>query len=172
MNWNYCWSFNYRFFFFFLFLVLFKGVGIDGGNNKDWETNAKSIQLIKQRGKVKALDEEIHSELTWTSSLDKNQSLTNGMLIYHILSVFGLFRTARYWPGCRVWCSHWHCSHPLGHPWWTEPSQQSSTPIWQDKRSVVLKNKDSLCTPNFTYSASAYFCLFIFFLLSADRVQS
>lgn len=38
------------------------GVGIDGGNSKDWETNARSIQLIKQRGKVKALDEEIHSK--------------------------------------------------------------------------------------------------------------
>lgn len=38
------------------------GVGIDGGNSKDWETNARSIQLIKQRGKVKALDEEIHKQ--------------------------------------------------------------------------------------------------------------
>uniref|UniRef100_A0A8C7Y434 glutamine--fructose-6-phosphate transaminase (isomerizing) n=1 Tax=Oryzias sinensis TaxID=183150 RepID=A0A8C7Y434_9TELE len=38
------------------------GVGIDGGNNKEWESNAKSIHLIKQRGKVKALDEEIHKE--------------------------------------------------------------------------------------------------------------
>ncbi|XP_034547366.1 glutamine--fructose-6-phosphate aminotransferase [isomerizing] 1 [Notolabrus celidotus] len=38
------------------------GVGIDGGNGKDWESNAKSIQLIKQRGKVKALDEEIHKQ--------------------------------------------------------------------------------------------------------------
>ncbi|XP_068166638.1 glutamine--fructose-6-phosphate aminotransferase [isomerizing] 1 [Antennarius striatus] len=38
------------------------GVGIDGGNVKDWESNAKSIQLIKQRGKVKALDEEIHKQ--------------------------------------------------------------------------------------------------------------
>ncbi|XP_066570531.1 glutamine--fructose-6-phosphate aminotransferase [isomerizing] 1 [Amia ocellicauda] len=38
------------------------GVGIDGGNSKDWEANAKSIRLIKQRGKVKALDEEIHKQ--------------------------------------------------------------------------------------------------------------
>lgn len=38
------------------------GVGIDGGNGKDWESNAKSINLIKQSGKVKALDEEIHSK--------------------------------------------------------------------------------------------------------------
>uniref|UniRef100_A0A8C4HWY1 glutamine--fructose-6-phosphate transaminase (isomerizing) n=1 Tax=Dicentrarchus labrax TaxID=13489 RepID=A0A8C4HWY1_DICLA len=38
------------------------GVGIDAGNGKDWESNAKSIQLIKQRGKVKALDEEIHKQ--------------------------------------------------------------------------------------------------------------
>ncbi|XP_012718770.2 glutamine--fructose-6-phosphate aminotransferase [isomerizing] 1 isoform X1 [Fundulus heteroclitus] len=38
------------------------GVGIDGGNNKDWESNAKTIQLIKQRGKVKALDEEINKQ--------------------------------------------------------------------------------------------------------------
>ncbi|XP_015244676.1 PREDICTED: glutamine--fructose-6-phosphate aminotransferase [isomerizing] 1 [Cyprinodon variegatus] len=38
------------------------GVGIDGGNSKDWEANAKTIQLIKQRGKVKALDEEINKQ--------------------------------------------------------------------------------------------------------------
>ncbi|KAF1389701.1 hypothetical protein PFLUV_G00076220 [Perca fluviatilis] len=38
------------------------GVGIDGGNGKDWESNAKSIHLIKQRGKVKALDEEINKQ--------------------------------------------------------------------------------------------------------------
>ncbi|XP_016424056.1 glutamine--fructose-6-phosphate aminotransferase [isomerizing] 1 [Sinocyclocheilus rhinocerous] len=38
------------------------GVGIDGGNSKDWETNSKSIHLIKQTGKVKALDEEIHRQ--------------------------------------------------------------------------------------------------------------
>ncbi|MCI4381235.1 hypothetical protein PGIGA_G00249230 [Pangasianodon gigas] len=38
------------------------GVGIDGGNSKDWENNAKTIQLIKQRGKVKVLDEEIHKQ--------------------------------------------------------------------------------------------------------------
>ncbi|XP_018599639.1 glutamine--fructose-6-phosphate aminotransferase [isomerizing] 1 [Scleropages formosus] len=38
------------------------GVGIDGGNSKEWEINAKSIHLIKQRGKVKALDEEIHKQ--------------------------------------------------------------------------------------------------------------
>uniref|UniRef100_A0A3B5A7Z1 glutamine--fructose-6-phosphate transaminase (isomerizing) n=1 Tax=Stegastes partitus TaxID=144197 RepID=A0A3B5A7Z1_9TELE len=38
------------------------GVGIDGGNGKEWESNAKSIQLIKQRGKVKVLDEEINKQ--------------------------------------------------------------------------------------------------------------
>ncbi|XP_072560761.1 glutamine--fructose-6-phosphate aminotransferase [isomerizing] 1 [Paramormyrops kingsleyae] len=38
------------------------GVGIDGGNSKEWETNCKAIHLIKQRGKVKALDEEIHKQ--------------------------------------------------------------------------------------------------------------
>ncbi len=38
------------------------GVGIDGGNSKEWEANSKNIQLIKQTGKVKALDEEIHSK--------------------------------------------------------------------------------------------------------------
>ncbi|KAJ0019442.1 hypothetical protein NQD34_007011 [Periophthalmus magnuspinnatus] len=38
------------------------GVGIDSGNSKEWESNAKCIQLIKQRGKVKALDEEIHKQ--------------------------------------------------------------------------------------------------------------
>ncbi|XP_051780062.1 glutamine--fructose-6-phosphate aminotransferase [isomerizing] 1 isoform X2 [Erpetoichthys calabaricus] len=38
------------------------GVGIDSGNSKSWDENGKSIQLIKQRGKVKALDEEIHKQ--------------------------------------------------------------------------------------------------------------
>uniref|UniRef100_A0A8B9KBV9 glutamine--fructose-6-phosphate transaminase (isomerizing) n=1 Tax=Astyanax mexicanus TaxID=7994 RepID=A0A8B9KBV9_ASTMX len=38
-------------------------VGIDGGNSKDWESNAKAIQLIKQRGKVKVLDDEIQKQL-------------------------------------------------------------------------------------------------------------
>uniref|UniRef100_A0A673IMU3 glutamine--fructose-6-phosphate transaminase (isomerizing) n=1 Tax=Sinocyclocheilus rhinocerous TaxID=307959 RepID=A0A673IMU3_9TELE len=38
------------------------GVGIDGGNSKEWETNSKNIHLIKQTGKVKALDEEIHRQ--------------------------------------------------------------------------------------------------------------
>uniref|UniRef100_W5K6K9 glutamine--fructose-6-phosphate transaminase (isomerizing) n=1 Tax=Astyanax mexicanus TaxID=7994 RepID=W5K6K9_ASTMX len=38
------------------------GVGIDGGNSKDWESNAKAIQLIKQRGKVKVLDDEIQKQ--------------------------------------------------------------------------------------------------------------
>uniref|UniRef100_A0A671MDU0 glutamine--fructose-6-phosphate transaminase (isomerizing) n=1 Tax=Sinocyclocheilus anshuiensis TaxID=1608454 RepID=A0A671MDU0_9TELE len=38
------------------------GVGIDGGNAKEWETNSKNIHLIKQTGKVKALDEEIHRQ--------------------------------------------------------------------------------------------------------------
>ena len=36
-------------------------MGVDGGNDKDWEANACKIQLIKQKGKVKALDEEVHS---------------------------------------------------------------------------------------------------------------
>uniref|UniRef100_A0A4W5M809 glutamine--fructose-6-phosphate transaminase (isomerizing) n=1 Tax=Hucho hucho TaxID=62062 RepID=A0A4W5M809_9TELE len=35
------------------------GVGIDGGNSKEWEANARTIQLIKQSGKVKALDDEL-----------------------------------------------------------------------------------------------------------------
>ncbi|XP_059910887.1 glutamine--fructose-6-phosphate aminotransferase [isomerizing] 1 isoform X2 [Gadus macrocephalus] len=38
------------------------GVGIDGGNKKDWESTGRSIQLIKQRGKVQALDEEINKQ--------------------------------------------------------------------------------------------------------------
>ncbi|KAK7146514.1 hypothetical protein R3I93_014076 [Phoxinus phoxinus] len=38
------------------------GVGIDGGNSKEWESNSKSIHLIKQSGKVNALDEEIHRQ--------------------------------------------------------------------------------------------------------------
>ncbi|CAN9515856.1 unnamed protein product [Ophioblennius macclurei] len=37
------------------------GVGIDGGN-MEWEPNTRCIQLIKQRGKVKALHEEIHKQ--------------------------------------------------------------------------------------------------------------
>nr|XP_006119168.1 glutamine--fructose-6-phosphate aminotransferase [isomerizing] 1 isoform X6 [Pelodiscus sinensis] len=38
------------------------GVGIDGGNDKDWEANAGKIQLIKKKGKVKALDEEVNKQ--------------------------------------------------------------------------------------------------------------
>uniref|UniRef100_A0A8C8RNX8 glutamine--fructose-6-phosphate transaminase (isomerizing) n=1 Tax=Pelusios castaneus TaxID=367368 RepID=A0A8C8RNX8_9SAUR len=38
------------------------GVGIDGGNDKDWEANACKIQLIKKKGKVKALDEEVNKQ--------------------------------------------------------------------------------------------------------------
>uniref|UniRef100_A0A8C7AFP7 glutamine--fructose-6-phosphate transaminase (isomerizing) n=1 Tax=Neovison vison TaxID=452646 RepID=A0A8C7AFP7_NEOVI len=38
------------------------GVGVDGGNDKDWEANACKIQLIKKKGKVKALDEEVHKQ--------------------------------------------------------------------------------------------------------------
>lgn len=45
------------------------GVGIDGGNSKEWEANARSIQLIKQSGKVKALDDEITSKTTFYVSL-------------------------------------------------------------------------------------------------------
>ena len=43
-------------------------MGIDGGNEKDWESTGRSIQLIKQRGKVQALDEEINSKLLQGSS--------------------------------------------------------------------------------------------------------
>lgn len=39
------------------------GVGFDGGNDKDWEANACKIQLIKKKGKVKALDEEVQSNV-------------------------------------------------------------------------------------------------------------
>ncbi|NXK68891.1 GFPT1 aminotransferase, partial [Sylvietta virens] len=38
------------------------GVGLDGGNDKDWEANACKIHIIKQTGKVKALDEEVHKQ--------------------------------------------------------------------------------------------------------------
>lgn len=38
------------------------GVGIDGGNEKNWENNVSKIQLIKKKGKVKALDEEINKQ--------------------------------------------------------------------------------------------------------------
>lgn len=37
-------------------------MGLDGGNDKDWEANACKIHIIKQTGKVKALDEEVHSK--------------------------------------------------------------------------------------------------------------
>lgn len=53
------------------FSYLLLGVGIDGGNVKERESNNKSIQLIKQRGKVKALDEEIHSKWRLRFSLVK-----------------------------------------------------------------------------------------------------
>lgn len=49
-------------------------MGIDGGNAKDWELNAKNIQLIKQSGKVKALDEEIHSKLRRSGSVDGREA--------------------------------------------------------------------------------------------------
>ncbi|XP_069474992.1 glutamine--fructose-6-phosphate aminotransferase [isomerizing] 1 isoform X3 [Ambystoma mexicanum] len=35
------------------------GVGVDGGNEKDWEANSNKIHLIKKKGKVKALEDEI-----------------------------------------------------------------------------------------------------------------
>jgi len=38
-------------------------VGIDGGNEKQWESKARPIQLIKQQGKVQALADEINSKL-------------------------------------------------------------------------------------------------------------
>ena len=37
-------------------------MGADGGNEKDWEVSACKIQLIKKKGKVKALDEEVHKQ--------------------------------------------------------------------------------------------------------------
>ncbi|XP_040270385.1 glutamine--fructose-6-phosphate aminotransferase [isomerizing] 1 isoform X1 [Bufo bufo] len=40
------------------------GVGIDGGNEKNWENNAGKIALIKKKGKVKALDDEINKQDT------------------------------------------------------------------------------------------------------------
>lgn len=69
-----------------IFIVLL-GVGIDGGNTKDWETNTKNIQLIKQTGKVKALNEEIHSEHRANGSLDSSHQ----RLFSHIVSVLCLF---------------------------------------------------------------------------------
>ncbi|XP_043537188.1 glutamine--fructose-6-phosphate aminotransferase [isomerizing] 1 isoform X2 [Chiloscyllium plagiosum] len=38
------------------------GVGIDGGNDKNWENNARQIHLIKKSGKVKALEDEIEKQ--------------------------------------------------------------------------------------------------------------
>uniref|UniRef100_A0A8C9WGE7 glutamine--fructose-6-phosphate transaminase (isomerizing) n=1 Tax=Scleropages formosus TaxID=113540 RepID=A0A8C9WGE7_SCLFO len=41
----------------------YRGYDSAGGSvSHEWEINAKSIHLIKQRGKVKALDEEIHKQ--------------------------------------------------------------------------------------------------------------
>uniref|UniRef100_A0A8C6SA01 glutamine--fructose-6-phosphate transaminase (isomerizing) n=1 Tax=Neogobius melanostomus TaxID=47308 RepID=A0A8C6SA01_9GOBI len=48
--------------------ILIKGLrrleyrGYDSAGKKKWESNAKSIQLIKQRGKVKVLDEEVNKQ--------------------------------------------------------------------------------------------------------------
>uniref|UniRef100_A0A8C4QQF3 glutamine--fructose-6-phosphate transaminase (isomerizing) n=1 Tax=Eptatretus burgeri TaxID=7764 RepID=A0A8C4QQF3_EPTBU len=39
------------------------GVAVDGGNDKNWEKNFKTIKLIKKRGKVKALEEEINKQV-------------------------------------------------------------------------------------------------------------
>lgn len=63
-------------------------MGIDGGNAKDWETNAKNIQLIKQTGKVKALEEEIHSEqrMKWFTGQQSNTAVFT-----HIVPVLCLF---------------------------------------------------------------------------------
>ncbi|KAK2092622.1 Glucosamine--fructose-6-phosphate aminotransferase 1 [Saguinus oedipus] len=44
----------------FMWSIASYSVGVDGGNDKDWEANACKIQLIKKKGKVKALDEEVH----------------------------------------------------------------------------------------------------------------
>ncbi|XP_078715725.1 glutamine--fructose-6-phosphate aminotransferase [isomerizing] 1-like isoform X1 [Lampetra fluviatilis] len=38
------------------------GVAVDGGNDKNWDNNSKVIQLIKKRGKVKALQDEIYKQ--------------------------------------------------------------------------------------------------------------
>ncbi|XP_068130907.1 glutamine--fructose-6-phosphate aminotransferase [isomerizing] 1 isoform X2 [Hyperolius riggenbachi] len=46
------------------------GVGIDGGNEKNWENNAQKIQLIKKKGKVKALDEEINKQESLDLDID------------------------------------------------------------------------------------------------------
>lgn len=92
-------------------------MGIDGGNGKDWETNAKSIQLIKQRGKVKALDEEIHSTLiyiffptltTLTSHIIPKTrycaSFTTSSVMWCgvVWCAFASYRAAGYRPGCGV----------------------------------------------------------------------
>lgn len=62
-------------------IIFFLGVGIDGGNAKDWESNAKNIQLIKQTGKVKALDEEIHSKLRLDGSVDGSKALPSFLML-------------------------------------------------------------------------------------------
>ncbi|XP_078285241.1 glutamine--fructose-6-phosphate aminotransferase [isomerizing] 1 [Rhinoraja longicauda] len=40
------------------------GVGIDGGNDKNWENNARQIHLIKKSGKVKMLEDVINKQDT------------------------------------------------------------------------------------------------------------
>lgn len=100
-----------------LILLVLIGVGIDGGNTKDWESNAKNIQLIKQSGKVKALDEEIHSKLSLNGSAAKHRRRFS----CHVC-LFDPFRTAGYRPGCGVRRSRRHCPHPLGDPRRSQPT--------------------------------------------------
>ncbi|XP_048472256.1 glutamine--fructose-6-phosphate aminotransferase [isomerizing] 1-like, partial [Rhincodon typus] len=38
------------------------GVGIDGGNNKEWEDKGKQVSIIKRNGKIKTLEEEINKQ--------------------------------------------------------------------------------------------------------------
>ncbi|XP_011363921.1 glutamine--fructose-6-phosphate aminotransferase [isomerizing] 1 [Pteropus vampyrus] len=60
------------------------GVGVDGGNDKDWEANACKIQLIKKKGKVKALDEEVHSnEPSPVNSHPQRSDKNNEFIVIH-----------------------------------------------------------------------------------------
>ncbi|XP_072439256.1 glutamine--fructose-6-phosphate aminotransferase [isomerizing] 1-like isoform X3 [Chiloscyllium punctatum] len=38
------------------------GIGIDGGNNKEWEDKGKQISIIKRNGKIKTLEEEVNKQ--------------------------------------------------------------------------------------------------------------
>lgn len=122
----------------YLLVCSFAGVGIDGGNSKDWESNAKSIQLIKQRGKVKVLDEEIHSMMMLFISEWTCIDVWFFKIIIIIINfcVCDTYRAAGHWPRCGVWRPPRYRAHALGHTRRSQSCQQPPTEIWQTQRWV------------------------------------